>query len=240
MRISLLLLAVVLSACGDDESKAPLSPGGGPGTDVSETPRDGGRGTVDDTDAGSTSDAGMGGGPMPLECARIEAVKITSDEVPTVTATEAPADFSVTRQVATWTGECPSPAVLIELSNGGCPKGLGHELQFWFPANSILDGQFALGFNTVEPDFAGAAGIRVRYTRPAKLSAAGVYGNCDGASGQITLYDAPDITRATNWRASFELMLTACDDKANAPLRVSGYFDVRVRRDLASVCPTTP
>lgn len=236
MRISLLLLAVVLAACGDDESKAPLTPGGGPGTDVSETPRDGG-GNVDDSDAGSTSDAGTSEGPMALECTRIDAVKITTDDVPTVTATEYPTDFSVTRQVATWTGDCPSPSLTIELSNGACPNGLGHELQFWFPANSILDGQIALGLNEVEPDFASSSGIRIRYTRPAKLSPAGSYGNCEGASGQISFFDAPDITRPMNLRATYDLMLTSCDDTANPMQRVSGYFDVRVRRELEVVCP---
>jgi hypothetical protein len=233
MRISLLIIAVVLSACSDDESKAPITPGGGPG-DYSEAHRDGG-GTVDDDDAGSTSDAGMGGGPMPRECTRITAMTATSDELPTTTATTTPTDFAVTRQVGTWIGDCPLPAIAVELSNGACPNGQGHELEFWFASSAIEDGLIAAGLNFIEKD--SVSGIRVRYTRPERSSAAGVYGNCNGAEGTITLYDAPDVTRAMDLRARYELSLPPCDDKLNPIQEVSGYFIVRIRRSLPTVCP---
>jgi hypothetical protein len=235
MRISLLLLAVVLSACGDDESKVPLSPGGGPSHSVGETRPDSG-GNVDDMDAGSTPDGG-GDGPMPFECERIDAVMSASDEVPAVTSITTPLDFHVTRQVATWSGDCPSPSLVIKLSNGICPDGQGHELVFWFPASSIADGKIGLGLNPIDPDSISLDGIRVRYTRPNRYSPIGTYGTCDGSFGMISFYDAPDITRAMNLRASYELNLTACDDKRNPAQMVAGYFDVRVRRDFESVCP---
>jgi hypothetical protein len=234
MRISLLLLAVVLSACNDEASKAPLAPGGGGPRSVEETPRDSGA-NVDDMDAGSTPDGGAG--PLPLECTRIEPVMITSDEVPTGTATTTPLDFKVTRQVATWSGDCPSPSLVIELSNGICPTGQGHELVFWFPASSIADGKIGLGLNEIDPDAVSAAGIRVRYTRPVRYAPIGEYGTCDGSFGTISFYDAPDVSRPMNLRASYELNLTACDDTRNPTQVVAGYFDVWVRRDLAGVCP---
>jgi hypothetical protein len=234
MRISLLLLAVVLSACSDDDSKAPLTPAGGGSHTIDEMKRDSGA-NVDDMDAGSTPDGGDG--PMPFECTRIEPLMIASDEVPGRTATTTPLDFKVTRQVATWRGDCPSPSLVIELSNGVCPNGQGHELVFWLPASSIADGRIGLGLNEIDPDAVSADGIRVRYARPDRYSPVGVYGSCDGSFGTISFYDAPDIARPMNLRASYELTLTACDDKRNPPQVVAGYFDVRVRRELSRVCP---
>jgi hypothetical protein len=238
MRISLLLLAVVLSACSDDDgAKAPLTPGGGPGNVVDENRPDSGR-TVDDEDAGSTPDAGEG--PMAGECRRIDALVTDADELPTVTSTSSPRDFMVTRVVGTWKGDCPNPRLVIELSNGICPSGQGHELEFWFPSNAIADGSIGLGLTLIEPDSVADA-IRIRYTRPERWSPVGVYGNCDDsgmiAAGYINFYDAPDITRAMNVRASYELTLVPCDGKSNPAQMVAGFFDVRVPRDIASVCP---
>jgi hypothetical protein len=237
MRISLLLLAVVLSACSDDDAKAPLSPAGGPEHTVDEKQPDSGR-TVDDEDAGSTPDAGMG--PMAGECMRIDPVIMSPGEVPTVTATSSPRDFMVTRQVATWKGDCPNPWLVIELSNGVCPNGQGHELEFWFPANSIADGSIGLGLQLIDPDTTTGA-IRIRYTRPARATPVGVYGNCEGSGmvsmGNMNFYDAPDVTRRMNLRATYELTLVPCDGKSNPVQMVSGYFDVRVQRPLATVCP---
>jgi hypothetical protein len=234
MRISLLLLAVVVSACSSNSSDARFSPAGGGSHTVVETRPDSGA-NVDDTDAGSTPDGGEG--PLPFECTRIDPVTITSDEVTSVTSTSSPVDFNITRQVATWRGDCPSPSLVVELSNGICPNGQGHELVFWFPSSSIADGQIAAGLNEINPDAIVGDGIRVRYTRPDHYSPVGTYGTCDGASGTISFYDAPDISRAMDLSARYELNLTACDDKLNPAQLVAGYFKVRVRRTLASVCP---
>jgi hypothetical protein len=237
MRISLLLLAVVLSACSDDGPKAPLTSGGGPGEVVDEERPDSGR-TVDDEDAGSTPDAGEG--PMAGECRRIDAVITNADDLPTVTSTWSPRDFMVTRVVGTWQGDCPNPWLVIELSNGVCPNGQGHELEFRFPASAIADGTIGLGLTLLQPDTVADA-IRIRYTRPERWSPAGVYGNCDGsgmiATGNINFYDAPDITKRMDLRASYELTLVPCDGKPNPSQMVAGYFDVRVQRDIATVCP---
>jgi hypothetical protein len=233
MRISLLLLAVVLSACSDDEAKAPLTPGGGSSHMVDQDRPDSGR-NVDDMDAGSTSDAGEG--PLPGECMRVEPVVFNTDEVPTVTAIASPTDFKVSRQVARWSGACPNPTLIVELSNGICPNGQGHELEFSFPASSIADGAIGFGPNEIGPDTIGS--IRIRYTRPARFRPEGEYGNCDGSAGTLTFYDPPDVSRPMNLRATFDLNLTPCDDdKSNPEQHVWGYFDVRVRRDLGGVCP---
>jgi hypothetical protein len=236
MRTSLLLLVLALCGCNDDGPRAPLSPAGGGSHDVDVIRRDAGPSGNED-DAGERPDAASDA-PMPLECVRIDAVRYTSDEVPSVTATSQPADFLVTRQAATWRDGCDSPTLAVELSNGICPNGQGHELEILLSVNAIQDGQIGLGLNLVEAEKDSMDGIRVRYTRPERYAPAGVYGTCEGASGQITFYDAPDVSSAMDLRARYELMLTPCDDsKSNPTQLVSGYFDVRVRRSLSSVCP---
>jgi hypothetical protein len=236
MRLSLLLLAVVLFSCSDDE-RAPISPGGGGAHPVGEVRRDGG-GNVDDDDAGSTSDGGMAEGAMAFECTRIDAVMFSSDEIPSVTSTSSPSDFRVTRQVATWRDGCDSPTILLELSNGVCPSGQGHELEISLSVNAIEDGTIGLGLTEVRAESEAMTNeIRVRYTRPHGFSPEGVYGTCDGSSGTLSFYDAPDATRPNNFRARYEFILTSCDDKRNPTQVVSGYFDVRLRRTLAETCP---
>lgn len=236
MRISLLLIAVALSsACGDDESHAPLAPGGGGPPQGGGTSTPDGGDTVDDKDAGGTRDAGMSSGLS--ECARIDPLFFTSDEVPTVTATESPADFRITRQVGTWRDKCDAPTLVIKLSNGICPNGQGHELEFAFPANAIADGTIIFGLNTILPELDSPHGIRVRYTRPDRYAPAGLYGTCEGASGSITFYNPPDISRTMHLRARYVLMLTSCDKKPNPIQEVAGYFDVLVRRTLSDYCP---
>lgn len=200
---------------------------------VDEDRPDSGR-NVDDMDGGSTSDAGDG--PMPFECTRIEPVVFNTDEVPTVTATALPTDFKVTRQVARFIGSCPNPSLIVELSNGICPNGQGHELVFSFPVNSLADGAIGFGPNDIAPDTVGS--IRVRYTRPASWSARGEYGTCDGSTGTLTFYDPPDVSRPMNLRATYDMRLTPCDGSTSNPEQhLWGYFDVRVRRDLADACP---
>jgi hypothetical protein len=235
MRTSLLLLALALCGCSD-EPRAPLSSTGGGSHNVDVMRRDAGD-SDDEDDGGKRSDAASDD-PMPLECVRIDALHYTSDDLPDVTATSSPADFLVTRQAATWRDGCDSPTLVVELSNGNCPNGQGHELEILLSVDAIADGQIGLGLNLIEADKDSAQGIRVRYTRPERLSPAGVFGSCEGASGQISFYDAPDVSRSMNLRARYELMLTPCDDsKSNPTQLVSGYFDVRVRRSLPTVCP---
>ena len=242
MRTSLLLIAVgVLSACGDDASHAPLSRGGRGPEIIRVAQPDGGE-NVNEDDAGSTPDAGPkpdagGDGRLPLECMRTTAMRITSDEMPVATAIESPSDFFVTRQAATWNGNCASPLLVIELSNGVCPNGAGHELEFTLPANAIADGQIGFGLNTIGPELDTTDSIRVRYTRPQPYAPVGVYGTCEAGGGQISFFEVPDITRAMNIQARFELVLEACDGKPNPAQVVSGYVDVRVRRSLTDYCP---
>jgi hypothetical protein len=236
MRTSLLLLALALCACSDDESRAPLSPGGGPGHQVDVMRPEAGPDEQDD-DAGVRPDAGTDG-PMPRECERIEPLRYTTDEVPRVTATSSPEDFLVSRQAVTWRDGCESPTLAIELSNGICPNGQGHELEILLSANAIVDGQIGLGLNLIEAEGDSAEGIRVRYTRPERFAPVGTFGTCEGASGQISFLEAPDVSRPMDLRARYEFLLTPCDAAMSNPTQlVSGYFDVRVRRSLPTVCP---
>ncbi|HKU42870.1 MAG TPA: hypothetical protein VJR89_32145 [Polyangiales bacterium] len=235
MRTWLVCVAIAFSACSEKEPSAPLTPGGGPGKVVETERRD--AGMTDDEDAGVARDAATDE-PRPLECVTIKALQFASgDEVPSATATSEPTDFLVTRQAATWRDGCEKPTVAVELSDGVCPNGKGHELEILLAVDAITEGQIGLGLNQIVAEGEIVPGIRVRYTRPEKLKPAGVFGTCDGVSGQITFYEAPDVTRPMNWRARYDFMLSPCDGKSNAPIMVSGYFDVRLRRTLESVCP---
>jgi hypothetical protein len=235
MRISLLLLGVVGvfgSACDEDESRARFAPSRGGHHTVGVRRPDAGR-SVDDEDAGGKSDGGIEG-PAPDECARIEAVQYTTDDAPAVTSTAAPADFLVTRQVATWRDRCEQ--LVIELSNGVCPTGSGHELEIELSREAIEDGLIGFGVNVLETTRAFEA-MRVRYFRPEPYRPEGVYGNCEGARGQINFFDAPAVDR-TGWlSALYELTLTSCDDERNPPIELTGYFDVRVQRTATVACP---
>src|SRR5262245_49566244 len=142
MRIWLVCLALALSACSD-EPRAPLTQGGGPGKVLVGTSRD--AATPDDGDAGSAPDAATDE-PMAGECSAIKALRFGSgDETPAVTATISPADFLVTRQAATWRDGCEHPTIAIELSDGSCPNGKGHELEILLSVDAIAEGQIGLG-----------------------------------------------------------------------------------------------
>lgn len=250
MRTRVLALALALWACSDDDP-APLTPGGGPGHEVgvnldaaSDSDDDAGAsadagdagdaGDTDDTvDAGDSTEA-----PLRYECVRIEPLQYTDDTLPASTATSAPPDFVVTRQAATWRGDCTEPEVVIELSDGSCPLGDGHELEIVFDVNAIEDGLIAFGLNEVPPESeTGAAGIRVRYVRPDELDPSGEWGNCFGSSGSIVFYDAPNVARVGDMNFTYDLEVTSCDDRLNFPLRVAGYVEIRLRRTISEVCP---
>ena len=236
MRTSLLLLALALSACSDDEPSAPLTPGGGGPHEVAVN-RDAGSGEEDAGESerpDASSDA-----PLPRECLLIDAKRFTTDEIPSDTSTTSPADFLVTRQAATWRDGCESPTLVIELSNGACPNGSRHELEIMLSVNAITDGTIGLGLNLIGPEMdLVEEAIRVRYTRPQRFNPVGVFGTCDGSEGQITFYDAPDVSRPMDLRARYEFYLTPCDSALPTPEQfVSGFFDVRVRRSLDAVCP---
>lgn len=241
MRIWLVCLAVVLCACDDDEPAAPLTPGGGPGHEVGTG--NGKDDAGDDQDAGTivdaaTPDAGDGGKTFG-DCMSTPVLFIPNEEMPSRTSTAAPDDFLVSRQEVTWTNGCEAPTLVIELSDGICPEGRGHELAISLPVNAILDGQIGLGFNLIVPEMDSVAGITARYSRPMHLSPrpVGLFGTCEGAMGQMNFFDTPDVTRPMNLRANYDLILTACDGSGNTPILVSGYFDIRVRNTLDEVCP---
>lgn len=235
MRIGpvVLVLALALTACDDDE-RAPLASSGGGSHSVPVPRRDAAQ--ESDEDAGMAADASTDG-PLAYECERIDAVSFRDDGTPAVTGIAQPVDFKVTRQAATWRGDCEIDKTLaIELSDGSCPNGKGHELEILLSAFAIEDGQIALGSNLLnaEPD---GRGLRVRYVRPEGMEPAGTWGSCAGSSGNIDFYEAPDVATPMELRARYRFELTSCDDTRNGPITVLGYFDLRVRRSLATVCP---
>lgn len=229
MRTGLVVLALLGWACGDD-GRAPLTASGGGPHSGPITPRDSGA----DDDAGAAADAAIGA-PISRECERTDVVLIRDDSTPAVTGTAAPSDFRVTRQAATWRGECDDPIVAVELSGGSCPRGDGHELEILLVARAVEDGLIAFGRTELlpEPD---SLGLRVRYVRPDGLEPAGTWGGCAGSGGELNFYDAPDVSRSGRLRAGFSFDLTGCDDPGRLPIRVEGYFDVALRRARSSVC----
>jgi len=227
-----LVLARLLTACGDDE-RAPLSASGGDSHEVPVRWPDAAQDS--DEDAGTAADAATDQ-PMIHECKKIEAVSFRDDGTPAVTSVAEPLDFKVTRQAATWRGDCAvDKALVVELSDGSCPNGRGHELEIMFSTAAIEDGQIALGNNPLYPELDGL-GLRVRYVRPDGLAPSGTWGSCAGASGYLDLYEAPDVSTPMNLRGKYRFELTSCDDTRNGPIVVLGYFDVYVRRSLEVVC----
>jgi hypothetical protein len=143
----------------------------------------------------------------------------------------------VTRVLGTWEPACGRHTIRLEMSNGKCPDGGGHELQFYFAAAAIDTGTITAGSNalvseTENPD------IRVRYIRPGGLEPSGVWGNCDGPSGAIDLV-APLGTDAFDWfQGEFRLQLSPCDGSDNGIQQIDGSFDIQIRRGLDDVCPS--
>jgi hypothetical protein len=188
--------------------------------------------------AGSATDAGPAADAvLAATCERIEALRSSGEDTPTVTSTDQPLDFLVTRQVITWNTDCTNPVLTIELSDGDCPRGSGHELKISLSVNDVEDGLIHGGLNSVAPE-SDLGGIRVRYTRPARLRPSGTWGTCSGASGQIVFVETPEIvTRSTLW-ARYQLMLAPCDGMDHEGEAVYGAFKIQLRQDLSDFCPT--
>jgi hypothetical protein len=152
-------------------------------------------------------------------------------------ATNEPSDLRVTRVLGTWEPTCGRPTIRLEMSDGDCPDGDGHVLEFFFTAAGIDTGTIVAGLNPLEaatenPD------ISVRYVRPGPLEPSGVWGNCVGPSGAIDLV-APLGTDAFDWfQGSFRLQLSPCDGSDNGIQQLDGSFDIQIRRGLDDVCPT--
>ena len=160
-----LSLPGLLVACGDDEPTA-LPPGDGTGAKNGGKPapiprRDSGTPNAD-PDSGLDEDSGMGTAgttapppAMPSECKNIEPARFVGEDpsVEIVASSALPLDFEITRVVATWETNCEMPTIRVDLSDGSCPNGRGHQLSFWFAGRSDRQrGAIFPGLYTVFPE----------------------------------------------------------------------------------------
>lgn len=245
-------------ACGDDEpSAAPPGTAGagardardGGGRPVPIPRRDSGMNDPDSGDddsgtagtSGAAGSAGAGGttAPMVGECENFDPAKFVGGDptVDVIASSAQPMDFEITRAVATWEPDCTEPTIRVDLSDGSCPNGKGHQLTFWFAAEAIDSRAIFLGLNSVlpEPD---NGGVKIRYTRPTRLSPTGVWGTCPLATATLNFVgEMPSTDQFSRLQISqFFLELTACDG-ANAPIIVEGSFNVKLQRGLREACP---
>jgi hypothetical protein len=198
------------------------------------------------SDAGATPahDAGpfeLDSGQLSTECDEITAIPFIGEDTnggEYANAIEAPADLAATRIVGTWSGSCDPAAVKIEMSDGDCPGGKGHELTFLLDALAIRDGVIGTGIHDLAADGIGGP-IQVRYVRPAKLEPAGEWGNCEGVTGTVSISGEPGVGRLDELQALFEMQLAPCDGSGQAAQTVRGTFHVMLRRALVDVCPAS-
>lgn len=251
MRLKLLVLLVLcgvgVQACGDDEAAAPPSrsgrDGGGSGPPPVIPNRDSG-GDDDEDDGGedmaadSGRDSGASGAGGPSSCQDFDAVPPGSDPNPdsNFNMIEEPTDFAVTRASATWdVGDCNDPTLVVTLSTGNCPDGDGHQLTFFVPAEGVEDRTIVLGNNPITEDSPGD--IRVRYTRPLRVTPNGQWGTCANVRGTLDLIRNIDLKKGSKLEGDFLLELTRCDDGAPSTQTVDGQFNVEIPATLADLCP---
>ena len=196
------------------------------------------------SDAGEPTpahDAGpfeLDSGQQANECEEITAIPFIGEDTSGeyANAIEMPADLAATRIVGTWSGSCDPAAVKVEMSDGDCPDGDGHELIFLLDAASIREGVLGVGIHDLSADGMGSP-IQVRYVRPAKLEPAGEWGTCEGVSGTLSISGEPGVGRLDELQALFEMQLAPCDGSGQAAQTVRGTFHVMLRRALVDVCP---
>ena len=259
MRATLLLLLSLCGlvvACGDDEKpRSTVSvgrDGGGPGRDGGPTAGVGGGtgtggsgGTSDAGDPSGDEDSGMSGDgdgdgeDLAILCDDVEPAPVDgADRDPgrIYNGVSLPLDLRTTRAEAAWEAGCADPMLRITISDGGCSEGNGHELTFWVPAAGVENGSIVIGQNTIaeEPT---AGSIRVRYTRPTRLTPNGVWGTCEDASGTLDIIGELSLRGGRHVQATFLLDLTRCDDGEASTQPVNGEFNVELPASLVEVCP---
>jgi len=227
------------AACADERPNVPFGPTtGGDGVSVVEADEDSGRTSGDDEDAGVV-DAGTDASVPASSCEQIEGFRsIDSTDLKSATSTVTPADFVVTRQAIRWSADCENPILTVELSDGTCPTGYGHQLAISFSINDIEDGVITVGGNALLPE-AESSRITARYTRPSRLVLPhGTWGTCAGVTGMLVFLEAPELTASASLQARYEFLLTPCDASTNAPIEVDGSFKLQLRFTLNEICPT--
>jgi hypothetical protein len=231
---------MAICACRSAPPRAPGAPVHG-GDEVQVGAADAGTSQPPaDDDGGPMADAGgptADAGATFYSCERVNAARSTgASNTPTITTTTAPADFLVARQGVRWSTDCANPTLTLELSDGVCPLGSGHQLSIDLSVNAIEDGVIRLGENQLSPE-AELAPIKVRYTRPNRLSQAGTWGTCDNVVGFISFSEPPELVAGANLQAFYQFTLTPCDSATRGTVDVVGTFKVQLRYALSEVCP---
>jgi len=224
-------LSLCASASCTDEDAPPNAPLGEMTGTRNYPPRD----ASQEEDAGEDAGPRDAGAPASA-CLRVPVLSASFEDSTGETSSERPADFVVERQAEVWSSDCSNPQLTIQLSDGYCPEGLGHELSLTFSVNDIEDGAIHLGNNAVASE-AESPSIRARYKRPVRLKPNGEWGTCNGASGQLVFFEAPQLTSGSLFQARFQLNLTACDGSDAEPQFVVGTFKLRLSYSVTSVCP---
>jgi hypothetical protein len=200
--------------------------------------RDNGSHSSDVKDAGPDTGVDAGDAAVPAtSCERVVAMGATTGDAVSYTSIAAPVDFVVTRQAEVWSNDCTDPTLSIELSDGVCPEGFGHQLTITFSLNDITDGVIHVGNNAVYAE-SDSSSIDVRYVRPDTVTPYGTWGSCNGASGQVVFDVPPDPSAGVIFNARFSLDLTPCGD-VSSPVNqmVSGAFRIELRYQLSEFCP---
>jgi hypothetical protein len=236
--VALACSVVYVGACKKDEPFVPQASVSGdvtPHIDTGMTPtptNDEDAGTEVSKDAGPAPDAG----PTPaFSCERIEALTTTGEDAPNQTSIALPPDFAVTRQAEVWSADCTVPTLTIQLSDGNCPGGGGHELDITLKVNDVEDGVIHGGNNPVFQE-ADSDSITARYYRPGRIRPTGTWGTCANASGQLIFLEAPMLTAGATVQLRFELTLTDCTDAGQASEDVSGAINLKLRHDISEFC----
>jgi hypothetical protein len=234
--LALACLAACAGACRKDEPFVPQATVSGddtPGYGQTTKP-------ADDTDAGPdvSKDAGPlpdAGAPPAFSCERIEALVTTGEDSPNQTSIALPTDFAVTRQAEEWGASCTLPTLTIQLSDGNCPRGAGHELDITLKVNDVEDGVIHGGNNPVYQE-TDSNSITVRYQRPGRIRPTGTWGTCADATGQLIFLEPPTLTAGATLQARFELTLTDCTDAGQPSEDVSGAINLELRHDISEFC----
>lgn len=239
-RGGLALWLLLGAACKDEGSDAPASGGGKGGrvtTGSTSKPMDAGNAGGEEVDEDGGTTVIPPGDPLITECLNIDPATFTESETGDFnTAIAPPADLVITRVLATWDRGCSPPTILLELSGGECRKSDGHALQFYVDAQSIVDGTFGEGLNTIAPEPSPSA-VRVRYTRPERLEPEGTWGSCAGSNGTLSIRGMLDANKLREVQGMFQLELTPCDELAEGTQLINGTFNIEMKRSLEDVCP---
>ena len=236
-------------ACGGDTPSAASAPGTHPhrpdsGAPVTQPPPPPPPPPLGDAGEPTPAhDAGpfeLDSGQLVTECEEITAIPFIGEDTSGeyANAIETPADLGATRILATWSGSCDPAAIKIEMSDGDCPDGKGHQLSFLLDALAIQAGTLGPGIHDLLADGMGSP-IQVRYVRPAKLEPVGEWGTCEGVTGTLSISGEPGVGRLDELQALFEMKLAPCDGSGQATQTLRGTFHVMLRRALVDVCPAS-